>query len=131
MDDPTTTGATEGFGLMFYNARWYDPYLNRFTQPDTIIPDLSNSQAWDRYAYSLNNPVRYTDQSGHWVESALDIAFIIYDVGDIAVNGLNWENGLSLAADVAGLALPVVTGGGLAVRAAMHADDVVKGYQHR
>ena len=25
-DDPTTSGVTEGFGLMFYNARWYDPY---------------------------------------------------------------------------------------------------------
>ena len=24
MDDPTTTGVAEGFGLMFYNARWYD-----------------------------------------------------------------------------------------------------------
>jgi hypothetical protein len=25
MDDPTTNGVREGFGLMFYNARWYDP----------------------------------------------------------------------------------------------------------
>ncbi len=25
-------------GLYFYNARWYDPYLNRFTQPDSIVP---------------------------------------------------------------------------------------------
>jgi hypothetical protein len=24
LDDPTTVGVTEGFGLMFYNARWYD-----------------------------------------------------------------------------------------------------------
>ena len=30
------------FGLMFYNARWYDPYLNHFTQPDS--PKLLNSQ---------------------------------------------------------------------------------------
>ena len=29
---------TADFGLMYYNARWYDPYLNHFTQPDTIIP---------------------------------------------------------------------------------------------
>jgi RHS repeat-associated protein len=53
------------FGLIFYNARWYDPYLNHFTQPDTIVPDPSNSQGWDRYAYALNNPIRYTDPSGH------------------------------------------------------------------
>jgi hypothetical protein len=43
LDDPTTSGVTEGFGLMFYNARWYDPYLNHFAQPDTIVPDLYNS----------------------------------------------------------------------------------------
>jgi len=39
MDDPSTTGVTEGFGLIFYNARWYDPYLNHFTQPDTMVKD--------------------------------------------------------------------------------------------
>jgi hypothetical protein len=50
---------------MFYNARWYDPYITQFSQPDTIVPDLNNPQAWDRYAYTLNNPLRYVDPSGH------------------------------------------------------------------
>jgi len=51
---------------MFYNARWYDPYLNRWAQPDTIVLQASQGvQAWDRYAYANNNPVRYTDPSGH------------------------------------------------------------------
>ena len=53
------------------------------------------------------------------------IASIIYDIHDIATHGLNWGNGLSLAADVVSLALPVVTGGGAMVHAAMHADDAV------
>lgn len=35
MDDPSTTGVTKGFGLMFYNARMYDPYLNQ-----TVISKL-------------------------------------------------------------------------------------------
>ncbi len=66
MDDPTTNGAREGFGLMFYNARWYDPALGRFAQADTIIPEQSQgTQAWDRYAYVNNNPVRYNDPTGH------------------------------------------------------------------
>jgi RHS repeat-associated protein len=65
MDDPSTI-ATEGFGLMDYNARMYDPYLNRFTQPDSIVPLASQgTQAWDRYAYANNNPVRNVDPSGH------------------------------------------------------------------
>jgi hypothetical protein len=51
--------------LYFYNARWYDPALGRFVSADTLIPDPGDSQAWDRYAYTLNNPLRYTDPSGH------------------------------------------------------------------
>ncbi len=54
---------------MYYNARWYDPYLNHMTQPDSIVPDPGNPQAWNRYSYALNNPVRYTDTTGHWVDS--------------------------------------------------------------
>jgi RHS repeat-associated protein len=43
------TGQREeaGIGLYFYNARWYDPYVGRFVQPDTIVPELGNTQAHD------------------------------------------------------------------------------------
>jgi len=51
------------FGLQYYNARWYDDSLGRFAQADTIVP--SGSQGLDRYAYTFNNPIRYTDPSGH------------------------------------------------------------------
>jgi RHS repeat-associated protein len=63
MDDPTTVGVTEGFGWMFYNARWYDPALGRFAQADTMIPD--GIQGLDHYAYVNNNPVNGTDPTGH------------------------------------------------------------------
>ena len=63
MDDPLTSGVTEGFGLMFYNARWYDPYLNHFVQADTIIP--GGVQGLDRYGYVSNNPIKLSDPSGH------------------------------------------------------------------
>ena len=53
-------------GLMDYNARFYSPTLGRFIQPDTIIPDLTNSQAWNRYVYVRNSPIRYSDPTGHW-----------------------------------------------------------------
>jgi RHS repeat-associated protein len=62
MDDPTTA-VTEGFGLMFYVSRFYDPALGRFAQADTIVP--GGVQGLDRYAYVNNDPVRYTDPSGH------------------------------------------------------------------
>ncbi|HJS19229.1 MAG TPA: RHS repeat-associated core domain-containing protein, partial [Anaerolineales bacterium] len=53
------------FGLLFYHARWYDPYLNHFIQPDTIVPNLYNPQDWNRYSYARYNPLKYTDPSGH------------------------------------------------------------------
>ena len=66
MDDPSTQGA-EGFGLMFYNARWYDPLTGRMIQADSIVPN--DMQGLDRYLYTANNPVRYTDPSGHdWTD---------------------------------------------------------------
>ena len=54
-----------GFGLMDFNARFYDPYLYRRTQPDTIIPDLTNPQSLNRYSYTLNSPILYVDPSGY------------------------------------------------------------------
>ena len=57
---------------MYYNARWYDPALGRFTQADTLIPGAGNPLAWDRYAYVNDNPLRYRDPSGHCVETPDD-----------------------------------------------------------
>lgn len=54
-------------GLMDYNARFYSPYLNYFIQPDTLIPDTTNPQSWNRFSYVHNNPVVYNDPSGHCI----------------------------------------------------------------
>jgi len=55
-----------GLGLYFYRARWYDPTLGRFVQPDTVVPDPANPQGLNRYAYARNSPLRYTDPTGHF-----------------------------------------------------------------
>jgi RHS repeat-associated protein len=56
-----------GWGLKHFGARWLDSSLGRFAQADSIIPGAGNPLAWDRYAGLGNNPVRYTDPSGHEV----------------------------------------------------------------
>jgi RHS repeat-associated protein len=57
--------------LYWYNSRWYDPALGRFAQADTIIPDATQGvQAWDRFAYVNNNPVRFSDASGSCIGPA-------------------------------------------------------------
>jgi RHS repeat-associated protein len=67
--DFTFTGqrAERGFGLLDYNARYYDPGLGRFVSADTVVPEYTNPQALNRYAYTYNNPVRHIDPSGHLV----------------------------------------------------------------
>jgi RHS repeat-associated protein len=59
-------------GLYYYVARWYDPAIGRFIQADTIIPNPASAKAFDRYAYAYNNPLYYTDPSGHDPEKPWD-----------------------------------------------------------
>ena len=47
------------------NARYYVPTLNRFASADTIVPNPSNPQSFNRYSYSYNNPVKFSDPTGH------------------------------------------------------------------
>ncbi len=54
-----------GSGLLFYNARWYDPVIGRFLAADTLVPSPGNPQALNRYSYVLNNSLKYVDPSGH------------------------------------------------------------------
>ncbi len=58
----------EGIGLYDYGARWFDASLGRFIQADTIVPNLGDPQAWDRYAYVNNNAVKFVDPTGHMVD---------------------------------------------------------------
>jgi RHS repeat-associated protein len=79
--------------LYDFNARFYSPYLNRWLSPDTIVPDPSNPQSLNRYSYVRNNPLRYTDPTGH-CENIFDIACLLTELG-IAI-GQSGELGKSL-----------------------------------
>jgi hypothetical protein len=37
-----------------------------FIQPDTDVPESQGPQSLNRYAYGLNNPLKYIDSSGHF-----------------------------------------------------------------
>jgi hypothetical protein len=112
-------------GLMDYDARFYSQSLGRFLQPDTIIPNVSVPQTWNRYSYAINNPTKFTDPSGHFIETAFDVAMILVDVADIAKNGLNVSNGAALVLDVAAVIIPGVPAvAGLTIKAAKAANAV-------
>src|SRR6188474_516041 len=65
--DKLFTGQREmaGLGIYHYGARFYSPKLGRFLSADTIVPGYANPQNLNRYSYVLNNPLRYTDPTGH------------------------------------------------------------------
>ena len=52
-------------GLIHMNARVYDSDIGRFLSADTIIQAPHDSQSYNRYSYVRNNPLMFTDPSGH------------------------------------------------------------------
>ncbi len=52
-------------GLMYLNARYYDPGLGRFVSPDWWDPD-KEGVGTNRYAYAGNDPVNKSDPNGHY-----------------------------------------------------------------
>jgi RHS repeat-associated protein len=51
-------------GLMYLHARYFDPELGRFIQPDTWDPTVSGVGT-NRYAYAFNDPIDLSDPNGH------------------------------------------------------------------
>jgi len=47
---------------------------------DTIVPNPGNPQDLNRYAYAANNPLRYTDPTGHISEDEVERALEIIDL---------------------------------------------------
>ncbi len=54
--------------LMYYGARYYDPVVGRFMSVDPWGGDLSNPQTLNKYAYVVNNPLKYVDPTGEYAQ---------------------------------------------------------------
>ncbi len=112
-------------GLYYYGARYYDPQLKKFTQADTVIPDMYDPQSLNRYSYVKNNPYTYVDRDGHVWDTFLDLGFIGYDLYNIFDDPTDVSNWAALGADVAFAFVPVLTGGGLLVKSVSKAGKSV------
>ncbi|MVM36835.1 hypothetical protein GO730_02695 [Spirosoma sp. HMF3257] len=53
------------FVLINMNGRIYDPVAGRVLSPDNYVTGLVDTQAFNRYSYALNNPLKYTDPDGN------------------------------------------------------------------
>jgi len=116
-------------GLNYYGARYYNSHTRRFTQPDDIIQNIYNPQSLNRYSYVLNNPLRYTDPTGHLIQipialylyaSALtaspdlqtDIQFLSMALSDYKQNP-NEENSINVGLAIGSVAVPGVSSAGI------------------
>jgi RHS repeat-associated core domain len=71
VNDPDT-------GLVYMQARYYDPSTGRFLSVDPVQPAAGNSFNFNRYDYTSNNPVNHIDPDGRQVAPG--------DDGPIALN---------------------------------------------
>ncbi|HEY9061990.1 MAG TPA: RHS repeat-associated core domain-containing protein [Pseudobacteroides sp.] len=55
-------------GLYYLNARMYDPKIARFLQEDTYTGEQDDPLSLNLYTYCSNEPLMYTDPTGHWQE---------------------------------------------------------------
>ncbi len=107
-------------GLYNYKARLYAPGIGRFISPDPIVPDPANPQSLNRYAYVLNNPLRYVDPSGYgWWKKfwrsfektfIRPIAKAFKKYGGYIVGGLIILGALALTIATGGAAAPILIG---------------------
>jgi RHS repeat-associated protein len=75
LTDKLFTGQREitGLGIYYYGARFYSPKLGRFLSADSIVPGYINPQNLNRFSYVNNNPLRYTDPTGHMMDDGCSI----------------------------------------------------------
>jgi RHS repeat-associated protein len=108
----------EAVGVIHTNGRLYDPHFARFLQADPLVQSPQNLQSWNRYSYAFNNPLAYTDPSGHmsvgdWARTLAAVAITVYSGGTAA--GASW--GLFGEAVTAGQAWGAVLVGGFSAGA--------------
>ena len=80
----------DDFDLINMNGRMYDPVMSGFLSVDQYVQSPGNSQNFNRYAYCLNNPLRYVDLDGEeFLTSAIIIGSLLVGAysGGVLTNG--------------------------------------------
>ena len=107
-------------GLVFLRARYYDPQVGRFLSIDPFRGFEAESQSLNRYIYSRNNPVLWSDPSGEIANFIVGgivggvVGFTGYAIFTLA-SGDEWSWGKAAVATgggaLTGAALPLVAAG--------------------
>ncbi|MCB0074040.1 MAG: RHS repeat-associated core domain-containing protein, partial [Caldilineaceae bacterium] len=81
-DHRFTGQKVDGTGLYYYNARYYDPVIGQFVSPDTLVPEPGRVFGYNRYMYTMGNPLNFNDPSGNCASKS--------ELGDDPVP--DWDN---------------------------------------
>lgn len=102
----------EEAGLYYLRTRYYDPYLGRFTTEDSYWGEDNSPLSLNRYTYTHNDPVNYTDPSGYKEANLSDLALATgADKSDIKWNGKDPKTGkLSATVTVNGVTKTIIVG---------------------
>lgn len=115
---------TSGSGLVWLRARHYAPEMGRFLERDAVMGDPGELASLNRYTYAHANPLTNVDPSGHWIETAWDVASFSMSVHELSSGwgeaGLGMRTLLvgGVLVDGLGILLPLVPSGcGAAMKA--------------
>jgi len=67
-------------GLYYLNARMYDPVTARFLQEDSYRGDRNDPLSLNLYTYCSNEPMMYTDPSGHFSIAGTIVSRVVSSV---------------------------------------------------
>lgn len=73
-------------GNDYFNARYYGSSMGRFLSPDPFGGHLEYPQSLNKYAYVMNNPLRYTDPTG------MDLQEVCTGKGSTTCGKSHWWN---------------------------------------
>ena len=105
------TGAVhdELTGLLYLNARYYEPRTGRFITRDTYRGEKDDSSTWHLYAYCMNNPINYVDPSGNVWETILDVASMGWSAAEFLA-APSWKAAGYLVWDIGAAFIPFIPG---------------------
>ena len=66
---PGTYRSPAETGFYYLNARYYDPALGRFINPDSFVTTGQGLTSYNMYAYCNNNPINMVDPDGYLAAS--------------------------------------------------------------
>jgi RHS repeat-associated protein len=82
-------------GLIYMQARYYDPQIGRFLSTDPVDPDPATGGNFNRYAYAENNPHTKYDPNGRWVCSGSDDSCDSFEEGLNTLDDASVSSGLT------------------------------------